>query len=62
MHRRGVHLITSVDSGRTNENGFKLRQGRFRLDDRRKLFTQRIMKHWNRLPQEVEDAPSLEAF
>ena len=34
----------------------------FRLDIRRKFFTQRVMTHWNRLPKEVVDAPSLEAF
>ena len=36
--------------------------GRFRLDIRRNLFTQRVVMHWNRLPKEVVDAPSLEAF
>ena len=34
----------------------------FRLDTRRKFFTQRVVKYWNRLPEEAVDAPSLKAF
>ena len=32
------------------------------MDIKKKFFTQRVVTPWNRLPKEVVDAPSLEAF
>ena len=32
------------------------------LDIRKKSLTVRVVRHWNRLPRDVVDAPSMETF
>jgi len=58
----GENIFSRACCDRARRNGFKLREGRFRLDIKKKYFMMRVVKHWNRLPREAVEAPSLETF
>ena len=58
----GNQLFPQSDCDRTRGDIFKWENRQFRLDFRRRFFTQRVVRHWHSLPRVGVDAPSLKVL
>jgi len=57
-----ISLFSQVTNDRMRGNDLNLHKGRFTLDIRKNIFTERGVKFWKRLPGVVVESPSLEVF
>jgi len=51
-----------MPSDRTRRNRHKLKHRKFCLNMRKNFFPLKVTEHWNRLPRETVESPSLEIF
>ena len=56
------HFFQLADNGKTRGNKYKLVKSRSRLDIRKHFFSQRVISEWNKLPNSVVEAETVNAF
>jgi len=57
-----MELISVACSDWTKASEHKLKHRRLHLNIRKCFFTVRVTEHWNRLPRDVVESPSLDIF
>ena len=62
LQERREGLFVRGCRDRMRGNNFKLQEGRFRSDLRKKFFTVMVVRHWKRLSRELGAARSLEVL
>lgn len=58
----GVGFFSKMPTNRTGGNGHELNIGKFSLETRKHFFPVRLVKHQNKLPEEVVESSSVEMF
>ena len=57
-----ARLSLVVHCNRARNNGLKLEHTKLHTNMQKNFFMVRVMEHWNRLPKEIMESPSMQIF